>query len=108
MVVEAGEFYAVDLPYFSSLKSEVHNWYTKWKTEEKDNGSSVLPSPLSSTLPKIFGFYPNIKVLVTVVFTLPVTSGSAECSFGGLKHIKTVFRSSMGNVHLFSLALSYQ
>ena len=104
-VVEAGEFYAVDLPNLSSLKSEVHNWYTKWKTEEKDNGLSALPSSLSSTLSKISEFYPNIKALVTVVCTLPVTSCSAERSFSGLKRIKTVFRSSMGNERLSSLAL---
>ena len=33
VVMEAGEFYAVDLPNVSSLKSETHNWYVKWKTE---------------------------------------------------------------------------
>ena len=104
-VVETGEFYAADLPNLSSLKSEVHNWYTKWKTEEKDHGSSALPSSLSSTLPKISGFYPNIKALVTVVCTLPVTSCSAERSFNGLKRIKTVVRSTMGNERLSSLAL---
>ena len=27
-VVEAGSFYAADLPNLSSLKSEVHNWYS--------------------------------------------------------------------------------
>jgi hypothetical protein len=103
-IVEAGEFYAVDLPNVSSLKSEVHNWYTKWKTEEKDHGSSALPS-LSSALPRISGFYPNIRALVTVLCTLPVTSCSAERSFSGLKRIKTGLRSSMVNERLSSLAL---
>ena len=51
MIMETGEFYAVDLPNVSSLKSEIHNWYTKWKTEEKDHGSSALPSSLFSALP---------------------------------------------------------
>ena len=60
-VIEAGEFYAVDLPNLSSLiKSEVHRtttaWYMKWKTEEKDHGSSALPSSLSSTLTKSLDF----------------------------------------------------
>ena len=104
-VIETGEFYAVDLPNLSSLKSEVHTWYTKWKTEEDDHGSSALPSSLSSTLPKISGFYPNIRALATVLCTLPVTSCSAERSFSGLKRIKTVVRSSMGNERLSSLTL---
>ena len=105
VVIEAGEFYAVDLPNVSSLKSEIHNWYTKWTAEEKDHGSSALPSSLSSTLPRISGFYPNIRALVTVLCTLPVTSCSAERSFSGLKRIKTGLRSSMGNERLSSLAL---
>jgi hypothetical protein len=50
-IMEAGDLYAVDLPNVSSLKSEVHNWYTKWKTEERDHGSSALTSSLSSALP---------------------------------------------------------
>ena len=78
IVMEAGEFYAVDLPNASSLKSEIHNWYTKWKLKRK---TSALPSSLSSTLPRISGFYPNIQALVTVLCTLPVTSCSAERSF---------------------------
>ena len=105
MIMETGEFYAVDLPNVSSLKSEIHNWYTKWKTEEKEHGSSALPSSLSSALPRISGFYPNIRALVTVLCTLPVTSCSAERSFSGLKRIKTGLRSSMGNERLSSLAL---
>lgn len=105
VVIEAGEFYATDLPSVYSLKSEIHSWYTKWKTEEQDNGSSALPSSLSSTLPRISAFYPNIHALVTVLCTLPVTSCSAERSFSGLKRIKTVVRSSMGNERLSSLAL---
>ena len=105
MIMETGEFYAVDLPNVSSLKSEIHNWYTKWKTEEKDHGSSALPSSLFSALPRISGFYPNIRGLVTVLCTLPVTSCSAERSFSGLKRIKTDLRSTMGNKRLSSLAL---
>ena len=105
VVIEAGEFYATDLPIVSSLKSEIHSWYTKWKTEEQENGSSALPSSLSSTLPRISTFYPNIHALVTVLCTLPVTSCSAERSFSGLKRIKTVARSCMGNERLSSLAL---
>ena len=65
MIMETGELYAVDLPNVSSLKSEVHNWYTKWKTEEKDHGSPALPS-LSSALPRI----PNnvhLQLLVLII-----------------------------------------
>ena len=64
VVMKVAELYAVDLPYVSSLSGEIHNWYIKWKSEEKDHGSNSLPSTLSSTLTRISRFYPNIKVLV--------------------------------------------
>ncbi len=105
VVMEVGEFYAVDLPNISSLKSELHNWYTKWKTAEQDHGSASLPTSLRKTLPQISSFYPNIKALTTVLCTLPVTSCSAERSFSGLKRLKTSLRSTMGTERLSNLTL---
>ena len=104
-VMKFGEQYAVDPPCISSLRSEVHNWHTKWKTEEKKHGMSSLPFTLSSTLPRISAFYPNIKALLTVLCTLPVTTCTSERSFSRLKRIKTASWSSMSNEHLSSLTL---
>ena len=104
VVIKVGELYAVDLPNVSSFSSEIHKWYTKWKSEEKDHGSNSFPSTLS-TLTRISSFYPNIKALVTFLCTLPVTSCITERSFNGLKRIKTVLRSSMSNERLLSLTL---
>ena len=67
VVMKVGELYAVDLPYVSSLSGEINNWYTKWKSEEKDHGSNSLPSTLSSILTRIYSFYLNIKALVTIL-----------------------------------------
>ena len=36
VVMKVGELYAV--PNMSSLSGEIHNWYTKGKSEEKDHG----------------------------------------------------------------------
>ena len=90
---------------FSAPSGEIHNWYTRWKSEEKNHGSNSLPSTLSSTLTRISSFYPNIKALVTILCTLPVTSCTAERSFSGLKCIRTLLRSSMSNERLSSLTL---
>ena len=56
VVMKVGELYAVDLPNVSSLSGEIHNWYTKWKSEAKEHGSNSLPSTLSSTLTRISSF----------------------------------------------------
>ncbi len=100
-----GDLYAVDLSDVSSLSAEIHTWYIKWKSDEKEHGLSALPSTLSSTMPRISNFYTNIKALVTVLCTLPVTSCTAERSFSGLKRVKTTLRSSMSNERLTSLTL---
>ena len=86
VVMKVGELYAVDLPNMFSLSGEIHNWYIKWKSEEKGHGSNSLPSTLSSTLTRISSFYPNIKALVNILYTLPVTSCTAERSFSGLRY----------------------
>ena len=35
VMMKVEELYAIDLPNMSSLSGEIHNWYTKWKSEEK-------------------------------------------------------------------------
>ena len=72
VVMKVEMLYAVDLPNVSSLSGEIHNWYTK-KNKEKHHGSNSLPSTLSSTLTRIFRFYTNIKALVTILYTFPIT-----------------------------------
>ena len=73
--------------------------HTKWKSEEATHS---LPTTLSHTLPKVSNFFSNIKVLITILCTLPLCT--AERSFSGLKCIKTSIRSSMSNERLSNLA----
>ena len=69
VVMKVGQLYAVDLPNVSSLSGEIHNWYTKWKSEEKDHGSNSLPSTLSSTLTRVSSFILTSKPLL--LFSAP-------------------------------------
>lgn len=96
-VLELGTLYSEDLSHPNSLKSELHSWYIKWKDHETEHGFSSLPTSPYHTLPQVSSMYPNIKALVIVLCTLPVTSCTAERSFSGLKRIKTPLRSTMGN-----------
>ncbi len=57
--IKVGDLYAVDLPDVSSLSAEIHTWYIKWKSEEKEHGLSALPSTLYS----LFNNAPNFKLL---------------------------------------------
>ena len=104
-IQELGDLYEDDLPFHSSLSSEFHCWYVKWKDQEKEHGSASLPTTLYHTLPQSSSIFPNIRVLVQILCTLPVTSCTSERSFSGLKHIKTPIRSTMSNERLTSLSL---
>ena len=101
-IQELGDLYKDDLPFHSSLSSEFHCWYMKWRGQEKKHGSASLPTTLYHTLPQTSAMFPNITVLLQILCTLPVTSCSSERSFSGLK---TPIRSTMSNKRLTSLAL---
>ncbi|CAF0797609.1 unnamed protein product [Rotaria sordida] len=52
-------------------------------------------------------FYPNIKVLLQIFSTLPVTTASTERTFSVLKLLKTYLRSTMSQTRLNGLAMMY-
>ena len=49
--------------------------------------------------------YPNLRILLIILCTLPITSCSAERSFSGLKRIKSILRSFMTTERLTGLSL---
>ena len=49
--------------------------------------------------------YPNLRKLLTIFATLPVTTASSERSFSTMRRLKTYLRSTMGEQRLTSLAL---
>ena len=99
------QMYHNDMPSPDSITSEFHCWQMKWQQEELQHGRASLPSSPAATLRHTSSMYPNIRALVCILCTLPVTTCSAERSFSGLKRIKTAFRSSMTTQRLTGLAL---
>ena len=53
---------------------------------------------------KLLDSVPNVSVALRILFTLPVSMASAECSFSKLKLIKTYLRSTMLQSRLVGLA----
>ena len=94
-----------DLPSPDCIHSELHCRQMKWEQHRKEHGESSLPRSPTVTLRHATGMYPNIRALVSILCTLPVTSCSAERSFSGLKRIKTAIRSSMTTEQLTGLTL---
>lgn len=104
-VEQIAEFYEEDLPSPSTIQSEVHCWHMKWQQQKTSHGQSCLPLTPMAALRHATSLFPNVKVLLTILCTLPVTSCSAERSFSALKRIKTPLRTTMGNIRLSALAL---
>lgn len=104
-VTAIAELYKDDLPSSSCLNGELGCWHVKWSRHSQEHGSSSLPSTPLEALRHATSMYPNIRVLLCILSTIPVTSCSAERSFSGLKRTKTSLRSSMLAPRLSGLSL---
>ena len=70
------------------------------------SGEGEIPATLTDSLTACdVTLFPNIKVLLTIAVTIPVTSCESERSFSQLKLIKTAHRSTMTADRLSGLAL---
>ena len=92
---EFARMYQDDLPSSECVSTEIHCWEMKWRQYLSEHGQSRLPSSPAAALRQTGSMFPNIKALLSILCTLPVTSCTAERSFSTLKRTKTPFRSSM-------------
>ena len=83
--------YLEDLTNHLALDGEFELWEKYWKTK-----NTCLPDNISSTLKSInFPGFENIKILLRILATLPVTSCECERSFSALRRLKNYKRSTM-------------
>ena len=100
-LAKAADYYHSDLPHRVMLASEFRSWVGRWKKP----GCSI-PEKLVDTLRACDSLsYPNIRVLLELALTLPITSCECERSFSQLKLIKTSHRSTTTASRLSGLAL---
>ena len=98
---ELAEFYCDDLPDTDNISVELHCWQLKW-----DGHQGEKPSDPRQTLPHAdCAFFQNIRELLKITCTLPVTSCECKRSNSALKRLKTYLRSTMGHERLSGLAL---
>ena len=97
------EYYEEDLPSPSSLDTELHLRKCKWRSF-----SQPLPdTPADALAFASESMFPNVRQLLCLVFTIPVTSCECERSVSVLCCLKTYLRSSMGQERLSALALMH-
>ncbi|XP_022171525.1 52 kDa repressor of the inhibitor of the protein kinase-like isoform X2 [Myzus persicae] len=101
-ILNAAMFYDQDLLSSSDLvlKAEINLWKTKWNKIETN-----IPHTAVTSLPYCEEYFPNIKILLQLFATLPVSTATAERSFSTLRRLKNYMRSTMTESRLNGLAL---
>ncbi len=92
-------FFQADIAFPSAARAELELWRAHF------NGKELPETPqaaLQHANPLVF---PNVRMMLTCIMVLPVTSCEAERSFSALCRIKTYLRSTMKQDRLSGLAL---
>ena len=94
--LEAARIYEADTDCSSLVKAEAQRW--KMST----TSFSILKEAYQHAASHCF---PNMKILLSVLLTVPVTNAEAERSFSALKRLKSYLRSTINQERLNGLAL---
>ncbi|XP_046858539.1 52 kDa repressor of the inhibitor of the protein kinase-like [Xenia sp. Carnegie-2017] len=95
------KFYVADLPNQLGLDAELLLWQSFW-----EHRKGPYPSNVATTLKAInFDGFQNIKVILQILGTLPITSCECERSISALRILKDYKRSTMVEERLNGLAL---
>ncbi len=101
-IKDVGDLYKSDLPSPQLLSVEYNRWKLKFNSMPPDERPDTLQAALLSCDEDAF---PNIKVLLVIACTLPVTTCETERSNSQLKLLKTYLRSTMSEHRLSSMAI---
>ncbi|CAF1024727.1 unnamed protein product, partial [Didymodactylos carnosus] len=103
------EIYQNFLPgSISQIKSEFLLWKPTATVTMKRKETTVLPdTAIDAYIECNEVFYPNIKILLKIFGTLPVTTATTERTFSVLKLLKNYLRSTVSETRLNGLAMMY-
>ena len=100
-LVQAAEFYNEDLPHSVMLSTEYKFWVRKWQ----QHGLEVPKKLVDAFKSCDSTAFPNIKILLQLALTVPITKCESERNFSQLKLLKTSHRSTISPNRLSGLAL---
>jgi len=91
VILMAASVYENDFPVsmMSCLKAEIFIWKKQWESETN------LPESAVEALQHCTELLPNVKKLLQLFATLPVTSATPERTFSVLKRLITYLRATM-------------
>ena len=109
------KFHEDDLPNPKAIDDELCLWEKYWVLNKEkcpsnveSTMSSLPPSNILSAMTAIhFPGFENIKVVLRILATLPITSCECERSFSSMRRLKNYTRTTMSQSRFHSLALLY-
>ncbi|KAJ8897448.1 hypothetical protein PR048_002794, partial [Dryococelus australis] len=96
------EFDKTILPEHSIFDAEFSIWKNKWL---KEDPKSRPANALDAFAIYVKHFFTNVKKLLQVIATLPVSTATPERTFPTSRRLKTYLRNSVGEMRLTGLAL---
>ena len=88
------------------LNGEINLWRQKWVRHRTEKPTESIPETVAEGLSACDKeTFPLVHLFLTILFTLPISTASAERSFSTLRRLKTWLRSRMGEERLTGLAL---
>jgi len=88
------------------LNGEINLWRQKWVRQSTVKPTESIPETVAEGLSACDKeTFPLVHLFLTILFTLPISTASAERSFSTLRRLKTWLRSRMGEERLTGLAL---
>jgi hypothetical protein len=102
-IIKAAKIYAQDLrdDTSSTIRAELFIRRQQWS-------QNTIPKPNSAvdSLSHCTNLQPNIKILLQLFITLPVTSSTLERTFSALNRLKNYLRSTISENRLNGLAMA--
>jgi hypothetical protein len=102
-IIKAAKIYVQDLhdDTSSTIRADLFIWRQQWSQNTIPKPNSALDSLSHRT-----NLRPNIKILLQLFATLPVTSFTPERTFSALNRLKIFLRSTMSENRLNGLAMA--
>lgn len=100
----AFSMYSAFMDSESLVRAEFELWRTRWLQAKVNERPTSAIESLSVCSPE---FFPNIRKLLLILATLPVTTATPERTFSTLRLLKSHLRTNMGEDRLAGLTLLY-
>ncbi|XP_052771191.1 52 kDa repressor of the inhibitor of the protein kinase-like [Mya arenaria] len=82
--------------------NEVRRWKTRWRAVTPKD----VPNSLETAIKRApLELYPNIRMCLSILLAMPVSTATAERSFSTMKRVKTYLRNTMTTERLSGLGL---